>query len=62
MSKEVCFELCGRDLVALNLDEFLDSIDDEDVFVAVWTLLEDSLISGTHVPILERFFVGLVIV
>lgn len=46
----------------LDLDELLDSVNDEHMFVPTRRLSDDSFVTSVHVAILEGLFVGFVIV
>lgn len=39
----------------LDLDEFLDAVNNEDMFLAIGTQTDDGLVTGVHPPILESF-------
>ena len=46
----------------LDLDQLLDTIDDEDVLVALGRLSEHSFVSSAHPAVLKGFFRGLLVV
>jgi hypothetical protein len=46
----------------LDLDQLLDAVNDENVFVARRRLSNDSLVTSPHVSILEGLFIGLLVV